>query len=260
MMQKQQGFVSAGGGIRLAATLHKSGIREVGDFVIILAHGFTGDQMEKGRFPALARILVDRSPQVDVLTFDFRGSGGSTDAELTVAGFTQDLNAVLTYCHGMGYRRIGVVGFSLGALTALHVVQEHIHALALWSPVTAAVQDPRKRYTAAQLAELDQVGSIVYPVHHWNRRDHVVIPQQMLDERARVDQGALCRRVRYPVLIVHGGEDARVPFEDSVCAMRHLPEGSELFRVPGAGHSFEGRHLQIAIGALSTFFRDTWGY
>ena len=66
---------------------------------------------------ALAEVL---SGFFSVVTFDFRGHGRSTGrCPLGFSKVSEDLEAVVERVRGMGFKRIGVAGFSLGAAAAM---------------------------------------------------------------------------------------------------------------------------------------------
>lgn len=84
--------------------------------VIIVAHpavvGSSHDSVL-----ALAEVLATR---FSVLTFDFRGHGRSTGrCSLGFEDVSRDLEAVARFAVDLGFMRIGVTGFSLGAAAAV---------------------------------------------------------------------------------------------------------------------------------------------
>jgi pimeloyl-ACP methyl ester carboxylesterase len=84
--------------------------------LVILAHGLM-KSMQHHNMVRLAELLRAR---FDVLTFDFAGHGHSTGlAELSYSRAGDSLRCVLAQARALGYRRIGVIGYSLGAAAAL---------------------------------------------------------------------------------------------------------------------------------------------
>lgn len=83
--------------------------------VIIIAHGAYNN---KDTF--LFRRIADAfSKEYDVIAFDFRGHGKSSDTFTWTAQEQKDLLAIIAYAKENHYTRIGVIGFSLGAAIAL---------------------------------------------------------------------------------------------------------------------------------------------
>lgn len=85
------------------------------DTAIILAHGFYNNK-DTYLFKAIAEML---HKHYDVVTFDFRGHGKSNGLFSWTAYEPQDLRAVISFAKKKGYKKIGVIGFSLGAATTL---------------------------------------------------------------------------------------------------------------------------------------------
>ncbi len=81
--------------------------------VAIVAHGF----LKSMRTPALVSTMLALSKQMDVLALDYAGhghSGGCSRAVIFRAA-ADDLGRVVALAREMGYERIGVVGYSMGA-------------------------------------------------------------------------------------------------------------------------------------------------
>jgi len=85
------------------------------DKVIIIAHGFN---LNKDVF-AIKKIAEFLSKEYDVITFDFRGHGKSADFFTWTALEERDLSAVTEYAKSEGYKKIALLGLSLGAAVAI---------------------------------------------------------------------------------------------------------------------------------------------
>jgi hypothetical protein len=80
---------------------------------------------------ALAEVL---SGSFSVVLFDFRGHGRSTGrCPLGFLKVSEDLEAVVERVRGMGFKQIGVAGFSLGAAAAMLLASRDNHFNALVS-------------------------------------------------------------------------------------------------------------------------------
>lgn len=83
--------------------------------VVIIAHGFYNNKDTV----LFRRIAEAFSKEYDVIVFDFRGHGKSSDVFTWTAHEQKDLRAVIAYAKENRYAKIGVIGFSLGAAVAL---------------------------------------------------------------------------------------------------------------------------------------------
>ena len=98
-------------GKRIALIYLKRGFSKV----IIIAPGFFNN---KDTF-LFRRITEAFSKEYDVIVFDFRGHGKSSDKFSWTAHEQKDLQAIIAYAKDNHYAKIGVIGFSLGAAVAL---------------------------------------------------------------------------------------------------------------------------------------------
>lgn len=91
--------------------------------IVIFAHGYSENRSSANVALHMAKALHSRS--IASLMFDFRGAGES-DGTMTSLGYyeKQDLLGAIDYAKGLGYEQIGLVGFSMGASTALNVAPE----------------------------------------------------------------------------------------------------------------------------------------
>jgi len=91
---------------------HLPGDRGLG---IVLAHGFTLNWQR----PSVWRIARRLSRYGGVVTFDFRGHGRSGGLSTLGDREIRDVDVAVAYARELGYQRIAVVGFSMGASIVL---------------------------------------------------------------------------------------------------------------------------------------------
>lgn len=104
-------FLKSGDGVKIAVNHYCCGSRKE---VIIICHGCF---MCKDAKP-FRRMSDELYKEFDVITMDFRGHGRSDGLFTFTAKEAEDLKAVVDFAK-MTYTRIGILGFSLGAATAI---------------------------------------------------------------------------------------------------------------------------------------------
>ncbi|MFA6141927.1 MAG: alpha/beta fold hydrolase [Candidatus Omnitrophota bacterium] len=104
-------------GKRIAFSHIKGGFSKV----VIIAHGFYTNK-DTALFKGMAEAF---SKEYDVITFDFRGHGKSSDVFTWTALEQKDLRAITAYAKENHYEKIGVIGFSFGAAIALIEASRH---------------------------------------------------------------------------------------------------------------------------------------
>lgn len=218
-------------GLRLVGRYYKGPSKSA----IIMSHGFTGDKSEWGRFDRTAEAL--NKVGFTVFTFDFSGCGESDDDSLTVAKQVEDLHCAIDFIREKGFKKLGLLGHSLGGLISLKNLTRGVKALVLWAPATTPNKDFQSWYSRGQFKEMEDTGYLVKRRDMGVRRKFI-IEKGMFDELAGINQEKLLSKVKCPVLIIHGAKDDVVPVEDSRQAMQYLPKGSKLEVIKGADHDF----------------------
>lgn len=206
-------------GLKLVGALHET--QEQTNKSVIIAHGFTSNK-DRERHIKLANALEEEG--ITAFRIDFGGCGESDDREITVADQVDDLKSAVSFLKSRGFERIGVLGESLGGLTALEAFDDNIKAMVLWAPVT-------KARWSQELSD-EQEESLAKNGYYVKRRERdFKIPQRYVDERKNVDSEKLLGHMDIPVMIVHGTADETIPISDSEEAIELLPKGSKLERI-----------------------------
>ena len=228
------------------------------DSIIVIAHGFTGDKSEWGRFDTTAEAL--NKAGYNVLAFDFSGSGESDDDSLTVGKQVDDLNCAIKYVLDRGFKKIGLLGLSLGGLVSLKVYspEKNIKTMVLWAPVTNKKENyAEKKFNQEELKELKERGYIT-KIMEAGVRKKIIIDKQMIYDRESINQKELLSNINCPVLIIHGNQDESVPLEDSKSAIKYLSSESKLEIVEGADHQFT-EQLDTIISLTTNWFKQHLG-
>lgn len=219
--------------------------------IIIMSHGFAGDKSEWGRFDKVAESLNQSG--YNVLTFDFSGCGESDDDTLTVDKQVDDLKSAIKFVKSRSYQKIGLFGHSLGGLISLKCYSPDIVTMVLWAPVTNKVKYTwDKRFSKEQLQELEEKGYLT-KIRDKGIRRKILIDKQMLKDREMVNQKDLLKNINCPILIIHGKQDASVPYADSEEAIKLLSKDSKLELVEKADHGFYD-YIDIIIKLSNNWF------
>lgn len=206
-----------------------------------MAHGFTGSVDR----PAVRRAALVLSRYAAVVTFSFRGHGGSGGHSTVGDREVLDLAAAVEWARSLGHGRVTTVGFSMGG----SVVLRH-----------AALYGPRKHQGRTE-ARTDAVVSVSAPARWYYRgtapmrRLHWVVTRPA---GRLVGRYGLRTRIHHrdwdpvplspveavpfiaptPLLIVHGDRDPYFPLDHPRMLAAAAPEGAaELWLEPGMGHA-----------------------
>ncbi|MGH9464492.1 MAG: alpha/beta hydrolase family protein [Thermoanaerobaculia bacterium] len=271
------------------ATLHGRALDGVLDLpdepgarpAVIVAHGFKGF-MEWGFYPYLAELLAARG--FTVVRFNFSGAGMRPGDEVvtdldafryaTVSGDLADLTAlveaVLEGVVGSGRvdsERLGLFGHSRGGGTALLVAasalgRERVRSLVTWSAIARY-----DRLSPEENALWRSRGEI--PVLVARTGQVLAVADEVLADlethRQAFDLESAAARRRAPWLLVHAGDDQRVPLAEGRALAAAAAPPSELVVLERAGHTLGATHpfvgptpdLIQALNATQTWFRRT---
>ncbi len=229
---------------------------------LVLLHGATslGSQDFAAQIPLFAKAFR-------VIVPDARGHGRTRwDA---VDGFRYDwlVDDLAAFADDVGLETFHLVGFSMGAMTALHYAVRHPERLRTLTVVGITTQreprasvarrlmDPARadREEPAWVAELSRRHDAGQGVDAWRRLLPAIAAdvavQPLLTPRD-------LRRIDLPALVVGGDRDPFAPVDHAWGLERQLPDG-RLFVAPGCGHEVMSRKPGLFNEALAGFFRST---
>lgn len=148
------------------------------DKAIIICHGFTGYKREP-QIVNCCRALANRG--YAALRFDFRGSGNSDNLfrNMSLSGEASDLEKAIAFMKSKGYRRIGLVGHSVGGSVVILADKKDVQAVVLWAPTISLKEIFTRLYGKDRIHEIETKGwspmswdgkaiEFVVGKHFWN--------------------------------------------------------------------------------------------
>ncbi|WP_326825130.1 alpha/beta hydrolase [Streptosporangium sp. NBC_01756] len=217
--------------------------RGAGDLGIVLAHGFTGSLRER----PTRRITHVLSGFGGVVSFDFRGHGRS-GGESTVGDLEiLDLDAAVRHARTIGYIRVAVVGFSMGAAVAVRHAGRHGQAGAAEGhgrprggpDAVVAVSAPARWYYRGTRPMRQVHWAIEQPLGRWAARvgKRTRIRKGVWDPVPSAPYEAAAHIAPTPLLVVHGDADGFFPLDHAYQIYEAAREPKELWVEPGYGHA-----------------------
>ncbi|MEU2654335.1 alpha/beta fold hydrolase [Streptomyces sp. NPDC007325] len=200
---------------------------------VVVAHGFTGS-LDRPAVRRAAEVLGRHAAAV--VTFSFRGHGGSGGLSTVGDREVLDLAAAVRWARELGHARVVTVGFSMGGSVVLRQAALDRGTDAAPDAV-AAVSAPARWYYrgTAPMRRLHWV--VTRPVGRLVGRYglRVRIDRRPWDPVPLSPVEAAARIAPTPLLVVHGDRDAYFPLDHP----RTLAAagGAELWLEPGMGHA-----------------------
>ncbi|MFG2075826.1 Alpha/beta hydrolase family protein [Nonomuraea maritima] len=214
-------------GVRIDAAHTPSRHTDVG---IVMAHGFTGSWRDR----TARRIVHVLSGYGGVVAFDFRGHGRSGGRTTVGDREILDVEAAVRHARVVGYSRIAVVGFSMGAAVAVR------HAgLRGGVDAVVSVSGPARWYYRGTRPMRQVHWAIERPVGRWAARvaKHTRIARGPWDPIPMPPHEAAALIAPTPLLIVHGDADGFFPLEHAEQLYANAKEPKQLWVEPGYGHA-----------------------
>ncbi|MGO0063063.1 alpha/beta hydrolase [Brevibacillus fluminis] len=221
---------------------------------LVMAHGYSQNRQEP-HLPALALASRLVAAGFHVLMFDFRNAGKS-GGNITTVGYHEklDLLGAVDFAAGRSADGpIGLIGFSMGAATAL----------------LAAAEDERIRAIVADSPFYSLREYLMENMPRWTNLPHIpftwlilrIIPLMLKVDINRINPWQAIERIMpRPILFIHGTADETIPHENSQRLLAKADDArAQLWLVPKAGHvkSFATEPEQYGNRIISFFLEQT---
>jgi dipeptidyl aminopeptidase/acylaminoacyl peptidase len=217
--------------------------------IVIFAHGY-GDNRStiKATLPVANAI---HKQGIATLLFDFRASGES-EGDITTLGMNEkyDLNAAIAFAQSKGYEKIGLMGFSMGAATAIDTATES-------SNVKAVIAD-------SSFSDLKSYLQDNLPI--WSGLPSFFTPIILsISDFIGLDAGeirpiqSIKKISNIPVFLIHTKKDPSIPSSESVkLAKAYQGVESILWLTSGSKHvgSYEANSNEYLLRVVSFFEKN----
>lgn len=197
------------------------------DSVVIICPGFFNSKNNKW----MRKVVELVPPAYDVIIFDFRGHGQSDGTFTWSAKEDKDVDAVIDRAKEYGYKRIGIIAFSLGAAAVVNDVARRtdVDSMVLiscpmsfktinchfWEPAMFA--DLKDNFACGWKCKGARTSSIFMP------------KENPIDTITRIK--------RTPILFIHGGKDWLVKDSHSRKLYAAAQGYKEIEIIQGGGHA-----------------------
>ncbi|WP_405657964.1 alpha/beta hydrolase family protein [Streptomyces sp. RK9] len=241
-------------GVRVEAA-YDPGPGPVGGPAIVLAHGFTGDL---GR-PHVRRAATVFAQRAAVITFSFRGHGGSGGRSTVGDREVLDLAAAVAWARSLGHARVVTVGFSMGGSVVLRHAALHGGRTEARVDAVVSVSAPARWFYR---------GTAPMRRLHWvvTRRAGRLVGRLGLRTRIHPHEWApvplsptesVPLIAPTPLLIVHGDQDPYFPVDHPRMLAAAAGDAAELWLEPGMGHAEHAADDEL-LGRIGAWATASW--
>ena len=221
-------------GEKLVGILHEP--KEKTDKVVIIANTFEGDKDYQPIIKDCANFLAMN--KIAVLRFDFAGTGESEGdyKNATIFSEVEDLKSAIKFIENQGYKKIGLIGFSMGATVSIIAYNSKIKTLVLWSPLL----NPKIMHERYKKFEDEFTISKFIVKERRIDKKKVRIGYNLFKEWETLNMQPFLETISSPVLTFIPGEDKEVCNREENLKMLKFLQNSKnkIILVDGADHDY----------------------
>ncbi len=197
------------------------------DELVVMFHGFTGNKTEsRWMFKKLSNEFEKLG--LDSIRMDYLGSAESDGEfrDMTYKGLTAQAKTVLQYATEYGYNKINVLGFSMGGIVSIGVLNPEINKAILIAPSTKFYPNIKELFENSTVLENGNI-------------DHngFELGQDFLTSIKGHDFFEIASKYHNPTLIINGKMDRAVDYRNSV-QLHESMINSELLLIDDCDHLF----------------------
>ena len=235
---------------KLSGVLHEA----PGKKLIIVCHGHTGN---KDRPVPKAICEALQKAGWNAFRFDFSGNGES-EGRFEDSSFTKcarDLGAVVDHFSREGYNSIGVMGHSMGASACVLEAARDRSIGSVVSISSPARLEESFRDLLAHSRTRKHKGDEVQ-LYREGTKEWLTISKAFLKDLKRNKPLESVKRIRVPILFIHGTKDESVAVRDSEELFVNANVPKELVLIHGADHCFTGKkHLKALLKEIKEWVK-----
>lgn len=219
--------------------------------LVVIAHGFYSS---KDDF-LLQKLFKRLSSEYDVFIFDFRGHGKSRGVFMWTSKENDDLISVLRFLKKENYRRIGLIGFSLGASISINTVANNPGYVDSLICISSPSEFEKIDY---KWWELDFQDDFLYTLFNpEGRRGKGVRPGPFWLKKEKPILNI--EKVNVPVLYIHGSKDWVVKAWHSQALFNKTNTKKKIVIIDGGPHAeyLMKQYSKEIVNEILSWFDDT---
>lgn len=219
--------------------------------IVILCHGRTSSKNSPSILALEKKLNANK---ISTFRFDFYGHGESDGKfeDATVSEAADDISNAIKLLKKQGHKKIGLVGSSFGGAASILAASksDDLSFLVLRAPVSD--------YYEKILSEKKR-----YPLEEWKKKRFIyhrnmkgkkfLLNYSFFEDIVSRKSYEIVKKIKIPVLIVHGDKDEQVPLSQSKKSAK-LIKKCKLKIIKGADHIFsKPEHFNKVIEVVSDF-------
>ncbi len=205
------------------------------DSCLVMLHGYTGNCNENDRFRGISEALEEI--KIDSLRVNFlcHGESDLTFKDMRFHLLVEQGREILSYTRKLGYKDVYLLGYSMGGLTALHLLDEDIKSLILMSPAYGFRRHVETFYSNAMK---DETGIAL--------QGHREISKEFVASLNEIDANKFQDTFEKEILVVMGVDDEVISFDEVVTGISKF-KNVTVKDLTNCGHGFTTLQSRIQL-------------
>lgn len=215
-----------------------------GNNLILLVHGFTGSMNGPADlYKRLAYKLTEDGFAVYRFNFRFTSDSFEDYHKMTISDEVGDLK-LLIKDFSKKYKKIGVVGESLGGSISILGYSSKIDCLVLFYPAIFFKENIANRWSSdKEIRELNEKGVLPWVKSSGQK---LYVGKKFVEEVREIEIFPKIHKIKCPLLFVHGDADTTVSLTESERAFRIANEPKRIEIIKGAHHGFKNKNYKTS--------------
>jgi len=221
--------------------------------IIILCHGFTSSKDGNTQL-SLGEMLNEKNISTFRIDLFAHGESEGKIEDITVSKAVDDILSAIKLLKDRGYKKIGLFGSSFGGIASIIAASKaELFVLALKCPVSNFEELAVGRINGEMLKEWKNNGVATY--EPWEGFK-ITMKYNFFEDMKNNNGYEAAKRIKIPMLIVHGDRDDVVPIEQSR-KTAGIIRNCRLEIIKGAGHGFEKpEQFEKMVELITDFIAD----
>lgn len=220
---------------------------------VLALHGFGGTKESNQEWADILNPLG-----IATLRIDFQGSSESEGKyeEKTITGFIDDAQSALNYLNNLPQinpNKVGIVGHSMGAVTAILIASHNTQITSLVASVPAIKESEviANLYDVEDFARAKDIGYVELKKDGQKKR----LNYTFFEDAKKYDLIAVAKTISYKFLVIGTTKDDVVPYDQIEEFCKQVPN-AQLLTLTNSDHNLE-QDWPIAEKAIKEWF-TTW--
>jgi esterase/lipase len=206
--------------------------------IIIICHGYNVNK-DSFLYKDISKSLNENG--FSTFRFDFSGYGESEGKreDATISKGLDDLKAVIDYIYNKNFKKIILLGHSLGGTISIleSVENEKITALISLSSVTYPKKMKTDKFPKEIVDKVIKYGKFVFV----KGREKYILTKEFFDDLEKYDILASVKKIKKPILIIHGKNDEKLNYKLAEELYQNANEPKEIVLIENADHIFSNK-------------------